>query len=87
MGWDRDSDDEYEGGSELQAYYRHLGFLRRAGITAYADKLVAGGPPSPRSADGPIGWLAWRCAVGVDGSSRLRSIRLPLNSQRLTTVR
>ena len=59
MGWDYDSDDEYEGGTAQQAYYGQLGFMRRAGMTAHADKLVAGGPPPPMAADGPIGWLVW----------------------------
>ncbi|MFD4444796.1 hypothetical protein ACFWPK_33960 [Nocardia sp. NPDC058519] len=58
MAWDRDDSDDSEG-TEQQWYYGQLGFARRAGMTALVDKLVAGGPPPPRSADGPIGWLVW----------------------------
>ncbi|GAD87069.1 MULTISPECIES: hypothetical protein [Nocardia] len=59
MGWDRDNTDYDDQGTEQQRYYAHLDFLRRAGKTAQADRLAAGGPPPPRKADGPEGWLAW----------------------------
>ena len=58
MPWDHD-DSDTDDGTQQQWYYGHLGFLRRAGMTTQADRLAAGGPPPPETADGIWGWIFW----------------------------